>query len=57
MDDKKISEEKNAEEIIADEKLESVAGGNTGTGHGYIPTATANIIEQYPVATTGGGHG
>ena len=32
MDNKKISEEKNAEEIIADEQLESVAGG---TGSGY----------------------
>ena len=32
MDDKKISEEKNAEEILSDEQLDSVTGGtNTGS--------------------------
>ena len=35
MDNKKISEEKNAAEILADEQLDSVAGG-TSSGPGMV---------------------
>ena len=53
MDDKKISDEKNAEEILADEQLDSVSGGaGIGTGSGYrilMPNENDNAVKKLPV--------
>ena len=60
MDDKKIPEDKNADEFLSDEQLDNVAGGNTGTGHGYTLTETSNFCrppQDSPLYSTGGGHG